>query len=93
MLIQVKCVVTCRDARGVPALYPCVITCNAEKYDAGDHYDMAKAMAEDAGYENVGIVYDENDGPAWLFDNLWPAAKGVSLRYRKPLSIFIGEQT
>lgn len=67
----VRCVVSCRDASGVPTFFPCTIECVKREYDDGTHYAEAQAWAEDEGYEDVGLVYDENDGPQFLFDNLF----------------------
>jgi hypothetical protein len=72
--MKVKCVVACRDASGVPTLYPCVVRITKDGYDGGDHYDLAREEADDAGYE-VGpgtLVYDEDDGPAFLFRHFFP---------------------
>lgn len=71
-LVSVKCVVACRDANGAPALFPCTVEVSGPAYDNGDHYDAATAAAEEAGYEcgQGTLVFDENDGPAFLFDAL-----------------------
>jgi hypothetical protein len=79
--VNIKCVVTCRDANGTPTFFPCVVDCGQEEYDNGEHYECARAMAEDHRYEDPGLVFDENDGPAWLFEKLfpgWPASKEAS---------------
>lgn len=61
MKIQVG--VMSEDANGAPDVTFHSIECSQEQYDNGDHYDMAKALAEDAGYEPA-IAFDEHD-PAW----------------------------
>lgn len=63
----VKCVVTCRDSNGTPTFYPVRINCPEGEYREGGHYDGAREAAEDANYQDPGLVYDEFDGPAWLF--------------------------
>lgn len=69
--MKIKCVVSCRDANGVPTFYPVEAEATAAEYEDGDHYERAAAAATAAGYESVGLVYDENDGPAWLFARLF----------------------
>ena len=64
----VKCVVSCFDSNGVPTFFPCIIECTKEEYSEGEHYEMARNEAIDARYENPKIVYDENDGPEFLFN-------------------------
>jgi hypothetical protein len=51
----------------VPTFFPCRIKVSKGEYDNGDHYDAAAERASNKGYENIGLVYDENDGPAVLF--------------------------
>jgi len=72
--VKIKCVVACRDAGGTPTFYPCVVTTTREGYDNGDHYDVAVEEANEDGYA-VGphaLVYDEYDGPAFLFRHFFP---------------------
>lgn len=61
--MNIKCVVTCLNASGVPDLHPVLVTCTQEQYDEGEHYEHAKDNATLDGYENCGLVYDENDYP------------------------------
>lgn len=61
MKIQVG--VMSEDANGAPDVTFHTIECSQEQYDNGDHYDMAKDLAEEDGYEPK-IAFDEND-PAW----------------------------
>ncbi len=65
--VSVRCVVSCLDSNGVPAFYPVTVHCTPEQYADGVCYREARAAAEESGYEEVGVVYDENDGPDWLF--------------------------
>ena len=68
----VKCVVACRNANGEPDFFPCTVNASQEQYDEGEHYDEAEQIAAEQGYEKPFLVYDENDGPAWLFDRMFP---------------------
>lgn len=61
MKIQVG--VMSEDANGAPDVTFHTIECSQEQYDNGDHYDMAKDLAEEDGYEPK-IAFDERD-PAW----------------------------
>jgi hypothetical protein len=71
--MKIKCVVACVDASGCPALYSCVVEVEQDEYDEGDHYEAARDTAGDDGYEtNKSVVFDENDGPDWLFEKFWP---------------------
>ncbi len=69
---NVQCVVACVDANGASAFYPHVVEITQGEYDDGDHYAIAKDAAEAAGYEKPMLVYDQNDGPEWLFKQFWP---------------------
>lgn len=76
----VKCVVACRDASGCPTFFPCSVSVSQDDYDDGAHYDIAKNEAGDYGYEFglAAIVYDENDGPEWLFEQFdWEKAATI----------------
>ena len=44
----------------------CQIECSKEQYDNGDHYDFAKTLAQEYGYEGDMVVFDEHD-PRWFF--------------------------
>lgn len=67
--MNIRCVVSCRDANGVPTFYPCEVDCSRRQYEDGEHYEAAAELADDQGYDDVGVVYDENDGPAFLFEH------------------------
>ena len=76
MIIQ--CVVACMCSEG-PVFFPCKVEIPEEEYDVGTHYDMAEQLALDEGYEGPAVVFDENDGPDWLFANFnWKSAMSVS---------------
>lgn len=67
----IRCVVTCRDSSGTPTFFPCSVQCSEGDCEDGEHYEMAKELATDGGYESPGLVYDEFDGPSWLFWKLF----------------------
>lgn len=70
----IKCVVSCRDANGTPTFWPCRVGVTDGQYGDGVHYDQAADAALDEGHDEVGLVYDERDGPAWLFAPFdWPS--------------------
>ncbi len=69
--MKIKCAVSCRSADGTPTFFPTIVHCSQEKYDNGEHYEIADAVAYAYGYETGHLVYDENDGPTWLFANLF----------------------
>lgn len=69
--MKIRCVVSCRNANGTPDFYPCLVECTPDEREQGEHYDRAKEMAKEAGHEGFGLVYDEDDGPQWLFDQLF----------------------
>lgn len=71
----VRCVISALNASGVPDFCACRVLVTQDQYDNGDHYDAAKTAAEEAGYESIGLIYDENDGPEWLFEHFnWSKA-------------------
>lgn len=67
----IKCVVSCRNSEGCPVLVPYTLEVSEQEVEDGEHYECAQGCAHEDGYEDVGLVYDENDGPAWLFENLF----------------------
>lgn len=73
--LNMKFVVACIDANGKPALVPCAREVSRLEYVAGDHYDQVKHYLDGLGYEQPMTIFDERDGPAWLFEQLFPKAK------------------
>lgn len=69
--MKIRCVVSCVTADGTPSFFPCEVEVTQEEYNNGSHYDMAKDMAFEADFEQCGVVYDENDGPTFLFAHLF----------------------
>lgn len=70
-MLTIQVVVACRDASGAPTFYPCLVVVSDQGYEEGKHYDEAIEEAEAAGYEDCCLAYDENDGPDFLFENLF----------------------
>lgn len=71
--MHVRCVVAATNASGGPDFYSCIVTtCKSDVAD-GEHYVVARGMAEDAGFEGPMVVFDEVDGPGWLFAKLFAA--------------------
>lgn len=64
--MKIRCVVAATSTVG-PDFFGCEITCTEAQYDNGEHYECAADLACDAGYDSTCVVFDENDGPPWLF--------------------------
>lgn len=76
--MDIKCVVATYNAAGEPDFYFCKVRCSDPEYNDGDHYGKAIAAALDDGYGEQFVVFDENDGPAWLFERfVWTSATVV----------------
>lgn len=76
----VKCAVACFNASGEPDFYFCRVECEQDEYDVGAHYDAAEDDAAGEGYSGPMVSYDENDGPAFLFEHcVWDSTAVVSL--------------
>ncbi len=61
-----------------PDLFPVIVECSQPDYDDGQHYDLAREEAGAAGYDEPMVVFDENDGPAFLFGHFpWSQAPVV----------------
>lgn len=72
----VKCMVSCRNADGEPDFHFVKVNCTKEQYNNGDHYTAAKYSAIKEGYEDIGLVYDENDSAGKALTQLfeWKSA-------------------
>lgn len=46
-----RILVACRDANGIPTLYPTTVAATNREVEDGQHYPMAQRAARDAGYE------------------------------------------
>lgn len=67
----VKCAVACHNASGAPDFFFVKIKCTEEEYQEGTHYEFARAIAKEMGYEGEFVVFDESDGPNWLFTRFY----------------------
>jgi hypothetical protein len=77
--MQVKCVVAATNANGEPDLYFLKVSCTNRQYSAGEHYARAKQAAEDEGYEEPMVAFDQCDaaGKAMLPLFQWETASLV----------------
>ena len=66
--LQVRVVVSATTYDGTPGFFPCKIMCHLSQYEDGFHYEAAKELAKDYDFEGEMVVYDEQDGPAFLFN-------------------------
>lgn len=71
MNMSIKCVVACTNSAGEPDFFAVTLSCSPHQYHNGEHYDLAKEKAEAHDYEGPFVVFDENDGPEFLFSNLF----------------------
>lgn len=67
--MNIRCIVACRDASGVPTFFSATVVCSQVSRGAGVHYERAERKAISAGYTGPMITYDEIDGPSWLFSH------------------------
>ena len=76
--MEFKCVVACHNASGEPDLYFVRVSCSEGEYDNGEHYERAEDAAYEKGYSAPMVVFDENDGPGFLFERfVWESASLV----------------
>jgi len=75
--MKIRCVVACVNSTGKPDFFGVVITCTRNVMKAGGHYDKAKRKATDCDCEGPMVVYDEGDGPAWLFEHVFGTSAAV----------------
>jgi hypothetical protein len=62
--MKIRVYVGAFNSEGAPELLPFDVHCSSEEYVVGDHYDMARAMAQEQGYK-----------PSFHFDERDPAAR------------------
>lgn len=72
--MTIRCVVACTNASGSPDFVAIQLECTKKQYDEGTHYEWAKEWAKSEDYERPMVVFDEHDGPAWLFQHVVPTA-------------------
>lgn len=57
---KVCVIVVCEAADGVPELVGYDVSVNQHQYDEGQHYDLAKELANEDGYRVI-FAFDMND--------------------------------
>jgi hypothetical protein len=67
--LYIRVMVTCIDSNGAPDFYPCIVKCNDQQYDNGEHRDRAILEAESHGYEKPMIAFDEMDPAGIILTN------------------------
>ena len=67
----IKCAISCRNGMGEPDFYFCKVDCTQKQYDEGDHYETIREQAEEEGYGDCGLAYDENDAPGMALMSLF----------------------
>lgn len=74
---RVKCVVVAADSNGSPGFFPVIVVCSKRAFTYGDHFDMAKEAADEAGWgTESAVVFDEDDTPKWLSEQFdWTTTK------------------
>lgn len=71
----VKCVFAATNANGEPDFGFVKVKVSQKGYDEGHHYFIAEEWALDNDYEQPFVVFDESDGPDWLFEHfVWDSA-------------------
>jgi hypothetical protein len=79
MIIRV--VLACHNASGAPDFTFVQVKCTPDAVAEGEHYETAKNWALAMDYEGPFVCFDENDGPAWLFQHfIWDKADTVPYR-------------
>ena len=69
--MKIRCVIACHDANGRPDLVGCTANVSRAQQRQGEHRKQAKACAHRNRLEKPFIVFDEEDGPDWLFKNVF----------------------
>jgi hypothetical protein len=77
--MEIRCVVACHNASGESDFFFVKVSCDERQYSHGEHYELAEYKAREEGYEGPMVVFDENDGPSFLFEHfVWESASVVS---------------
>ena len=78
--MTVRCVTAGIMERGQPGLHLCKVQCDDDQYAEGEHYVAAREQAEEEGFGGEMVVFDEKDGPEFLFDHFdWAAVTTVKI--------------
>lgn len=72
--MKIRCVVACVNSTGARDFFGVEVHCTRQEYENGDHYDQAESQARASDYEDPMVVFDEQDGPPWLFEKIFGAA-------------------
>lgn len=69
--MKIRVVVCSSNASGVGDFFGTTVEVTQEQYDLGEHYDFAEDDAREAGFYGKMVSIDENEGPKWLFENVF----------------------
>lgn len=77
---EIKMIVAAVNAGGEPDFFFCKVNCNESEIDDGEHYEAARALADEEGFE-TRLVFDEMDsgGRAILDVFEWNSATVIDL--------------
>lgn len=56
---KMKMLVSCLNANGSADMFACEVDATEDQYKLGEHYELAIGMAEQNGYEQPFLCYDE----------------------------------
>jgi hypothetical protein len=56
-----KIIVACSNSKGSGDMFVCEVNASEDQVNNGDHYDMAKNLAEDSGYEAPFVCFDHSE--------------------------------
>ena len=60
-LNKIKIMVAGSNSNGEADFFVCTVEANEDQVDAGEHYDMAKELAESSGFESPFVYFDNRD--------------------------------
>ncbi len=77
---ELKMIVAAVNAAGEPDFFFCKVNCSESEIDDGEHYEAARTLADEEGFE-TRLVFDERDsgGRAILDVFEWASATVVDL--------------
>ena len=73
--MNIKCIVACHTADGFPTFFACIVECDESEAEVNRHYALATAEALKFGYTGPLVVFDEDDGHDFLFEQFFGAAE------------------
>lgn len=62
----IKMIVAATNSHGKPDLYLCEVSCPQEQIDTGEHYELAKELAKNDGFQPY-LAFDEYDTDENIF--------------------------